>query len=64
MRIFFDRIGAIFIGLFLLFLMEGLMSLGMFLKFEEYSLLGWAMQFMAVYLTCWASIRIQESDSK
>ena len=63
MRTFFDRIGAVCIGLFVLFLIEGLISFGMFLKFEEYNTLAWVMQGMAVYLTCWASIRMQESNS-
>jgi hypothetical protein len=61
MRIFFDRLGAICIGLFVLFLVEGLVSLGMFLKFEEYGTLAWIMQGMAVYITCWVSIRMQEA---
>ena len=62
MRSFFDRTGAVCIGLFTLFLIEGLISYGMFLKFEEYNALAWTMQGMAVYLTCWASIRIQEAQ--
>ena len=62
MRIFFDRIGAICIGLFILFLIEGLVSFGSFLKFQQYNPLAWAMQGMAVYLTCWVSVRIQEAN--
>ena len=62
MRTFFDRLGAICIGLFTLFLIEGLISYGMFLKFEQYNIFAWAMQGMAVYLTCWASIRMQEAQ--
>lgn len=62
MKNFFDKLGAICIGLFTLFLMEGLMSLGMFLKFEEYNAFAWIMQGMAVYVTCWASVRIQDSN--
>jgi hypothetical protein len=61
MRNFFDKLGAVCIGLFTLFLLEGLISLGMFLKFEEYNTLAWIMQGMAVYTTCWASIRLQEA---
>jgi len=63
MRKFFDRLGAIFIGLFLLTLIEGIISLGTFLKFEEYNALAWFIQFMAVYVTCWVAVRIQESQS-
>jgi hypothetical protein len=62
MRNFFDKIGAVCIGLFTLFLIEGLFSFGTFLKFEQYNTLAWVMQGMAVYLTCWASIRIQEAQ--
>ena len=62
MRKFFDRIGAVCIGLFTLFLIEGLVSFGLFLKFEQYNTLAWIMQSMAVYLTCWGSIRMQESN--
>jgi len=63
MRKFFDRIGAMFLGLFILFLVEGLVSFGTFLKFEEYNALAWAMQVMAVYIACWMSVRIQEANS-
>jgi len=62
MKNFFDKLGAICIGLFTLFLMEGLVSLGMFLKFENYNIFAWIMQGMAVYITCWASVRITESN--
>jgi hypothetical protein len=62
MKNFFDRLGAICIGLFTLFLMEGLISLGMFLKFENYNVFAWIMQGMAVYITCWASVRIQDAN--
>ena len=62
MRKFFDRLGAICIGLFILFVMEGVMSLGMFLKFEQYNTFAWIMQGMAVYITCWIAVRIQDID--
>jgi hypothetical protein len=62
MRTFFDRLGAMCLGLFVLFLIEGLISYGMFLKFEHYNALAWTMQGMAVYITCWASIRMQEAQ--
>ena len=63
MRKFFDRIGACFLGLFLLFLLEGIVSFGTFLKFEEYNTLAWTMQIMAVYIACWMSVRMQEANS-
>ena len=63
MRTFFDRLGAIFMGLFLLIVIEGVATLGIAFKFEEYGPIAWAMQCMAVYLTCWAAVRMQESNS-
>lgn len=62
MRTFFDRLGAIFIGLFTLVILEGIITLGIAFKFEQYGPVAWAMQGMAVYLTCWASVRLQESN--
>ena len=62
MKNFFDKLGAIFLGIFILIVIEGLISFGQFLKFEEYNWLAWAMQFMAVYVTGWAAVRIQEAN--
>lgn len=63
MKNFFDKLGAICIGLFTLIVLEGIVSLGMFLKFDQYNTLAWVMQGMVVYITCWAAIRMQESNS-
>lgn len=42
---------------------EGVATLGVAFKFEEYGPVAWAMQGMAVYLICWAAVRMQESNS-
>lgn len=63
MRKFFDRLGAICLGLLILFLLEGLFSYGAFLRYTEYGVLGWVFQSLAVYVTAWASVRMQEANS-
>ena len=60
MKTFFDRLGAIFIALLILFIFEGIYTMGDAYKFEEYGVIGWGLQAMLVYVFSWVAVRIQE----
>ena len=64
MKNLFDKIGAIFIGIFIMTFLEGILTLGMAFDLEKYNTGIWIMQGMVLYVTCWASVRIQESNIK
>jgi hypothetical protein len=49
-------------GILLLAMLEGLLTLGHALDFETYSTLGWILQCMAVYVTAWVANRMYEES--
>jgi hypothetical protein len=53
MKQIIDRIGYSFIGILLLIIIEGVGTLGLAFKFEQYDLIGYIVQFLLVYLTIW-----------
>ena len=58
----FGRIAVSFMGILLLAMLEGLLTLGHALDFETYSTLGWILQCMAVYVTAWVANRMYEES--
>lgn len=58
----FDRIAVSFIGLLVMMLLEGILTLGMVFKFEEYGWFGIMLQCMIIFITVWFSNRAYEAE--
>lgn len=63
MKQIIDRIAASFIGLIVLFIIEGVGTLGMAFKFEEYNWLGWMVQGMFLFLAVWVANKIYDAEN-
>jgi hypothetical protein len=63
MKQFIDRIAASFIGLIVLFIVEGVGTLGMAFRFEEYNWIGCMIQGMFVFLAVWGANKIYDAEN-
>ena len=64
MKQIIDRIAASIIGLIVLFLMEGMVTLGTAFRFEEYNWLGYTIQGMVTFIAVWAANKIYDAETK
>lgn len=63
MKQFIDRIAASFISLVVLFFIEGIVTLGMVFRFEEYNWIGYTVQGMFVFLAVWVANKIYDAEN-
>jgi hypothetical protein len=63
MKQIIDRTAASFIGLIVLFFIEGIFTLGAAFRFEEYNWIGWTVQGMFVFLAVWAANKIYDAEN-
>lgn len=63
MKQIIDRIAASFIGLIVLFIIEGIGTLGMAFRFEEYNWIGYTVQGMFVFLAVWVANKIYDAEN-
>lgn len=57
-----DRIAVSFVGLLIMMMLEGILTLGMVFKFEEYGWFGIMLQCMIIFITVWFSNRVYETE--
>lgn len=62
MKQVFDRIAASILGVLLLFLIEGIMTLGSAFRFEHYTALAYTVQGMLVYVAVWSANKIYDAE--
>jgi hypothetical protein len=63
MKQFIDRIAASFIGLIVLFFVEGIFTLGSAFKFEQYNWITCMVQGMFVFLAVWGANKIYDAET-
>jgi hypothetical protein len=63
MKQIIDRIAASILGLIVLFIIEGVGTLGMAFRFEEYNWIGYMVQSMFVFLAVWAANKIYDAEN-
>jgi len=63
MKQFIDRIAASFIGLIVLFFVEGIFTLGSAFHFEEYNWIACMVQGMFVFLVVWGANKIYDAEN-
>ena len=64
MKQLIDRIAVSFIGLIILLLLEGMATLGQAFKFEDYTWIGYTIQFMFVFIAVWVANKIHDAEVK
>lgn len=57
-----DRIAVSFIGVLVMFMLEGILTLGGAFHFEAYNWIGYTLQGMILFITVWFSNRAYESE--
>ena len=63
MKQIIDRIAASFIGIIILLVLEGMATLGLAFKFEQYNFLGYTFQLMLLFITIWIANKIYDSEN-
>jgi hypothetical protein len=64
MKQIFDRIAYSFVGIILLIILEGIATLGLAFKFEQYNWMGVVFQSMLLYLAIYAANKIYNEEKK
>jgi hypothetical protein len=64
MKQIIDRIAYSFVGIIVLIVLEGIATLGLAFKFEQYNTLGYVFQLMLLFLVVWVSNNIYDSEHK
>ena len=60
MKQLIDRVAASIIGLLILITLEGVFTLGIAFKFEEYNWFCWLVQGMVMFLAVWIANKIYD----
>ena len=64
MKQIIDRIAYSFIGFIVLIILEGIATLGLAFKFEQYNTLGYVFQLMLLFLAVWVANNMYDDDNK
>jgi hypothetical protein len=63
MKQIIDRIAYSFLGILILIIIEGVSTLGLAFRFEQYDLIGYMVQFIVVYLAIWSANKAYDSGN-
>jgi hypothetical protein len=63
MKQLLDRIASSFIGLIVLVMLEGMITLGSVFKIEH-NWIGWSVQGMLAFLVIWAANKVYDAETK
>ena len=57
-----DRIAYSIIGLLVLIVLEGIFTLGIAFRFEDYNWFAWMIQVMFMFIAVWTANKIHDAD--